>query len=160
MNPSALARRNENPGVISVTNIGGPNISDSIPPSIFNQSAVGGAATMTGYRDNSSPLRTMSKSPGRVEATQNKSLKDREREATQVASMNHSLLGIGNTGGVGKPNFSGIAEDPPVSLYSPLRSKTPPAGQGASQSKDIIGAKDISHVSQTLQHRVLLPFWL
>ena len=151
MGPTALGRTQENQGVISVTNINAPAAaSDSIPPSIFNNSSLPAqenqfrrqttaqennarrmttaqenniaaprmTASLGAYRDNSSPLRTMSKSPARApvpDATQVKSLRDRALEATKVASLNHSLLGLGQStsqndvSAIGRPNFSAIA---------------------------------------------------
>ena len=55
-------------------------------------------------------------------------LRDREKEATKAASMNHSLVNLASVTMKRNPSLIDNArENEAEANYSPLRSKTPPA---------------------------------
>ena len=154
-----------------MSNIGGATVSpvhggppsDNIPPAIFStnnpNTTEQGLLNYRSMRDSlnissSSPLRSNLKSPrGPITAAQ---LRERETLATQVASMNHSTM-------ADKINLQPPTGGTQTAQYSPLRSKTPPAGVREAKEADAkqlqnqsISASNISHVSFPYYHLIIL----
>ena len=125
-----------------MSNIGGATVSpvhgggDNIPPTIFstNIQVADAQSNLLNYRSmrdsvnisSSSPLRRSPK--GQIVTTAQ--LKERESLATQVASMNHSTM-------ADKINLTTAPTAGHTTVqYSPLRSKTPPAGVREAKEAD------------------------